>query len=154
MNAARGDCSRPCCWSSESSPRSTWPRVRSPAGHWARASATTLLFVNNWVAGFGGSSQLGSLAPTWSLAQEEQFYLIWPLDPGGAALSPAPAGGRGRNPAGTIAGLLALVPLVEQQIPSYDMYFSPLDRGAELLLGCAGAVAWRNRLLIIPRIGP
>src|SRR5262249_13374846 len=55
--------------------------VSDPPTGWPLAPrvATSLLFVNNWVAGLGNSQQLGSLAPTWSLAQEEQFYLVWPL---------------------------------------------------------------------------
>ncbi len=128
----------------------------SPFTGWALGprAATTLLFVNNWVAGLGGSSQLGSLGPTWSLAQEEQFYLIWPLILAVLLYRRLPPAAVVGILLGTIAALLALVPLVEQQIPSYDMYFSPLDRGAELLLGCAGAVAWRNRLLVIPSHWP
>ncbi len=128
----------------------------SPFTGWALGprAATTLLFVNNWVAGLGGSSQLGSLGPTWSLAQEEQFYLIWPVILAVLLYRRLPPAAVVGILLGTIAALLALVPLVEQQIPSYDMYFSPLDRGAELLLGCAGAVAWRNRLLIIPSRWP
>ena len=35
------------------------------------------LYVSNWVA--AGGSNLGVLAHTWSLAVEEQFYLLWPL---------------------------------------------------------------------------
>ena len=111
---------------------------------------TTLLFVNNWVAGFGGSGQLGSLAPTWSLAQEEQFYLIWPLILALLLYRRLPPMAVLGILLATIAGLLALAPLLERHVHSYDLYFSPLDRGAELLFGCAGAVAWRNRLLTLP----
>jgi len=111
---------------------------------------TTLLFVNNWVAGFGHSQQLGSLAPTWSLAQEEQFYLLWPLVLAILLYRRLPPAAVLGLLLATIAGLLVLAPLIEQHIQSYNTYFSPLDRGTELLLGCAGAIAWRNRLLTIP----
>lgn len=37
---------------------------------------TVLLYVGNWVVAAGGT--LGLLDVTWSLAIEEQFYLIWP----------------------------------------------------------------------------
>src|SRR5579863_6573979 len=44
-----------------------------------KKAASTFLFVNNWIAATGHSDLLGGLNPTWSLAQEEQFYLVWPL---------------------------------------------------------------------------
>jgi peptidoglycan/LPS O-acetylase OafA/YrhL len=109
-------------------------------------AATTLLFANNWVAGLGHDQDLGALTPTWSLAQEEQFYLLWPLTllvllrlrtrpPAMLALLTA-----------MIVGLVQAVPHVENALPAYTDYYSPLDRGAELLIGCAAAVIWRHRL--------
>ena len=43
-------------------------------------AASTLLFANNWVATLSPAHgrALGPLSPTWSLAQEGQFYLLWP----------------------------------------------------------------------------
>lgn len=38
-----------------------------------------LLYVGNWWAVFGPGHSLGLLSPDWSLAVEEQFYVVWPL---------------------------------------------------------------------------
>jgi peptidoglycan/LPS O-acetylase OafA/YrhL len=37
------------------------------------------LFVQNWVPVFDGTYQPMALQPFWSLAIEEQFYLVWPI---------------------------------------------------------------------------
>jgi peptidoglycan/LPS O-acetylase OafA/YrhL len=44
--------------------------------------AAVLSYVGNWVQGYhqhGTAGRLGLFDPTWSLAIEEQFYLVWPL---------------------------------------------------------------------------
>jgi peptidoglycan/LPS O-acetylase OafA/YrhL len=41
--------------------------------------ALTLSYVSNWVIALKPDFPLGILAITWSLAVEEQFYLVWPL---------------------------------------------------------------------------
>ncbi|HTX45637.1 MAG TPA: acyltransferase [Solirubrobacteraceae bacterium] len=112
--------------------------------------ATTLLFANNWVTTLGNQHGLGALSPTWSLAQEEQFYIFWP-----ALLWVMLRAGL--RPAVVVAvlalailALLEAVPHVEHALPAYNAYFSPLDRSAELLFGCAGAVLWRNRYVPWP----
>jgi peptidoglycan/LPS O-acetylase OafA/YrhL len=38
-----------------------------------------VLYVGNWFLVFGHDHSLGLLGPTWSLAIEEQFYVVWPL---------------------------------------------------------------------------
>jgi peptidoglycan/LPS O-acetylase OafA/YrhL len=43
------------------------------------ASGIALSYSGNLVRAFGNPSLLGALGHTWSLAEEEQFYLVWPL---------------------------------------------------------------------------
>jgi len=114
----------------------------------SKKALTTLLFLNNWVSGLGHGSELGSLGPTWSLAQEEQFYLVWPL------LLAVML--RGRFSPKVIAAILTLTiiglvwwlsPHIASSVNGYSLYYSPVDRFAELLVGCLGAILWRHRLM-------
>jgi peptidoglycan/LPS O-acetylase OafA/YrhL len=114
-----------------------------------RLVATTLLFANNWVTALAPAhgQVLGPLVPTWTLAQEVQFYIAWPL----ALLILLRFGARPRVVLGllalAVATLFASVPLVRHAYPAYNPYTSPLDRGAELLLGAAAAISWRTHLM-------
>lgn len=47
----------------------------------------------------------------------------------------------------SILVLVAAVPFVCHAYPAYGTYTSPLDRSAELLLGCGAAILCRERLL-------
>ena len=121
-------------------PMTGWP--------FAEKALTSVLFVNNWLAASGHAKALGSLNPTWSLAQEEQFYLVWPLvllvllrrrvRPALVAMLLMVA----------IAVLIAAAP--SGNGPDYTVYYSPAARAAELLFGCLGAVVWRHRLVRVP----
>jgi len=114
-----------------------------------RLIATTLLDVNNWVTALvpRHGRVLGALVPTWTLAEEVQFYLLWPF-----ALALLL---RRRTRTVVTLGLLSLgmfsllgaAELMRDIYPYYNAYTSPFDRAAELLLGSAAAIVWRERLL-------
>jgi peptidoglycan/LPS O-acetylase OafA/YrhL len=115
----------------------------------AEKALMSVLFVNNWLAVSGHAGDLGSLNPTWSLAQEEQFYLVWPL----VLLLLL----RHRVPPRLVAGMLLVAIaclIVAAPAPddphAYAVYYSPAARAAELLFGCLGAVVWRHRLIRLP----
>ena len=115
-----------------------WPLWEQIATTWTFTSNATV-----WLAG----APIGAFTATWSLACEEQFYLLWPL----ALIGMAARGWSARRvlaALGFAVGALALTAwMVTATVHSSQAFFSPLGRGAELLLGCALAVGWRHRLL-------
>jgi len=124
-------------------------------GRWAAAA---LLYVSDLLIAFRREYPLGQVSICWSLAIEEQFYLLWPL--GLLALLR-----RGVSPAR--AGLLLLVasaiPLVLREVlvrqqagdPTLwlRIYFAPDTRADTLLVGCALALFFAGRTERWPRAG-
>jgi peptidoglycan/LPS O-acetylase OafA/YrhL len=123
------------------------------------------LYVSNWQLIFGDVSYFARFAPPgplnhlWSLAIEEQFYLVWPfvllLGVKVVREKPLPSGVRPRLAVATL--LLALVSVVLMGVlykPSLDpsrVYYGTDTRAFELLFGAALAMVWPSRKLS-PRI--
>ena len=88
-----------------------------------------LLYVSNWVQVLG--TQIDPLGHTWTLAIEEQFYLLWPtvlilLGARRAAFAAAIAVGLGA--------------VVQTEATGTLEYFSTVARGDAILVGCLVAM--------------
>jgi peptidoglycan/LPS O-acetylase OafA/YrhL len=116
--------------------------VCSPLG-WARLGEA-FLYAANFFSGFEPQHVVVAVSHLWSLAEEEQFYLLWPL----ALVTFA---GRRERLALVLAALfLALVAyrimLAETGAGLGRLYYLPDTHADGLLLGCLAA-------LLRPRIG-
>jgi peptidoglycan/LPS O-acetylase OafA/YrhL len=112
------------------------------------------LYVSNWwfvfhhvsyFASFGPPSPLGHL---WSLAVEEQFYIVWPLLLLAGLLFIRK---RGRIFAlillGALASALAMAMLYQPGTDPSRVYYGTDTRAFALLIGAALAVVWPSRKL-------
>lgn len=106
--------------------------------------AATLLYASNLLIGWGHVYPIGLVSHTWSLAMEEQFYLLWPP----LVLI---AMRTGRHRVCLAAGVLAVAPCVLRLVwvathandPALwlRVYFAPEMRFDAIALGCLGG-AW------------
>jgi peptidoglycan/LPS O-acetylase OafA/YrhL len=103
----------------------------------------SLSYVANWVAAGRGFGALGPFAHLWSLALEEQFYLLWPLVMIVALRRMPP------RRVGHVAALAAAVIFVQLAVRSLGspnemlLYLGTDGQGmAFLLLGCAAALTF------------
>lgn len=92
-----------------------------------------------------GMSWMGGLLHTWSLAAEEQFYLVWPL----VLLFMLKRGFSRRTMCVGIAGSGALMITL---LVAHGGQYLPVTRGDGLLFGCSLAVATRDRTVPRPRL--
>lgn len=140
-----------------------WVTVFGPAQtqQFRDAVVSAVFYVNNWQQIFGDVSYFarfeapGPLNHLWSLAVEEQFYIVWPfILLLGLKLIPereAPGGVRPRLALATV--LLGLVSVILMAVlyksgtdPS-RVYYGTDTRAFELLFGCALAMVWPSRRL-------
>jgi peptidoglycan/LPS O-acetylase OafA/YrhL len=146
-----------------------WVTVLGPAqpSQFRDAVAAAALYVSNWQLIFHHVSYFARFAPPsplnhlWSLAVEEQFYIVWPfLLLLGLRLirDRNPLGIRPRLAAATLlAALASAVAMAILYHPSLDpsrVYYGTDTRACELLVGAALAMVWPSRRLtaaIAPR---
>jgi peptidoglycan/LPS O-acetylase OafA/YrhL len=145
-----------------------WVTIFGPAQpqQFRDAVVASALYVSNWQLIFGDVSYFARFAPPgplnhlWSLAIEEQFYIVWPfLLLIGVKLvreAPLPSGLRPRLAVLTLALAIASAILMAALYhPSLDpsrIYYGTDTRASELLFGAALAMVWPSRRLS-PRIG-
>lgn len=126
-----------------------------PAGETGLAATPSiLLFFSNWLIVFQNGPALGTFGPLWSLAVEDQFYLLWPLVVVWAFSRKRVL----RTLAFTIGAVCAFVFVYRLVVfrPSELLRTFGTDfRVDMLLIGCLLAIAfaggWRDRLARISR---
>jgi peptidoglycan/LPS O-acetylase OafA/YrhL len=127
---------------------------------------SALIYYSNWHQIAAGTSYFATTGPvsplqhTWSLAIEEQFYLVWPILLGGvlwvaARLAPRPAGRRplvvllGVTIAGAVASTVDTALLFDAGRHLDRVYYGTDTRASSLLIGATlaiGMAIWRDRV--------
>ena len=118
--------------------------------HLGRQVLGALTFSTNWVEISAGSSYFDQTAPTlflnmWSLAVEEQFYLVWPLVV--TALLAAGLRPRSRTSAAVAIAILSSALMAVGLVPGQDptrVYYGTDTHVMGLMLGAALGFVWTS----------
>ncbi|TDF95405.1 acyltransferase family protein [Paenibacillus piri] len=117
---------------------------------------STLLYVNNWWRIFHEVSYFSSFGPPspfghfWSLAVEEQFYLLWPLLLViGLRFAPRRWWLLGVTLALVLVSALVMALLYEPGTDPSRVYYGTDTRAFALLIGAALAIIWPSRKLSV-----
>jgi peptidoglycan/LPS O-acetylase OafA/YrhL len=140
-----------------------WVTIFGPAQpqQFRDAVVASALYVSNWQLIFGDVSYFARFAPPgplnhlWSLAIEEQFYIVWPflllIGVKVVRETPLASGVRPRLAVVTLALAIASAILMAVLYhPSLDpsrVYYGTDTRASELLFGAALAMVWPSRKL-------
>jgi len=120
--------------------------------HSLLGSLYALTYSGNWVRAFEGSGSLGFFGHTWSLAVEEQFYLVWPL----LFLAGYSLFGRkgvlGAAVVGAVASMGLKLLFVSDPLGADRIYNGTDTAADQLLFGCALAVLLLLQPEVIRRI--
>ena len=117
------------------------PMFRPAAVEIWREIVFTFFYMANWALAFGAMPAMGFLGHAWTLAIEEQFYMIWPL-----LLLTMLRGGLSRRRVATIvAGAIAAawfyrLVLWESGVPLDRLFFGFDARCDALLAGCLAGI--------------
>jgi peptidoglycan/LPS O-acetylase OafA/YrhL len=119
-----------------------WERKAGVAG-----AAVALTYMSNWCRAFR-LLPLGALNHTWSLAVEEQFYLVWPV----LLLLVLHLTGSRRRALVAVAGLAAFFVVYRDALTyagaSGERLYNGLDTRADaLLIGCCTALIYNTGLV-------
>ena len=115
---------------------------------WWHSAGPALSYVTNIAISWHGHPSANTLSPTWSLALEEQFYVLWPVALWLLLRSGLPR----RGVAAVTAGLALLSWYVLSTAPTGPGYFRPDARAGGLMIGCAMAVLL-SRASLDERVG-
>ncbi len=110
-----------------------------------------IFYSANWGQIFGGAQYFGNLSPLrhlWSLAVEEQWYVLWPLAFVALMRSRRPHAQRGRILLGCAGAVILTTWWLARAAQLTDdrvnvLYLSTFTRSSGLLLGAGAAFVWR-----------
>ena len=145
-----------------------WALIDGVPDRLGREGIATLAYVANWARlgdgyeYFAAYDEPSLLEHTWSLAVEEQFYLVWPLL---IVAAVAVAGRRGWSPRVAVAAVAATAAVAStawswwlaagDRVPLNRLYFGTDTRAVGLAVGCvAGCVLAGGAHTGDRRIGP